>query len=202
MDRLTALALATMILVAIPGPNVALIVGRSLQRGARAGIATTFGTTVGVAIQLLLVIAGIAVLVDVAAAALGVLRWLGVFYLLILAFRYWRQPESDPALPEGRPADREEFGRGALLALANPKTLVFNAAFLPQFVDPSEALLPQLVLLSAVYLGVLFAGDCLWAMLANSARKWFGRYSRFQNRLSAMFLAAAGIALAYSRRAG
>jgi len=201
IEQIAALALATLVLVSIPGPNVALIVGRSLQHGVRAGIVTTFGTTIGVALQLLLVLAGISAAVEAAASVLTILRWLGVLYLFYLAFSHWRRPPSPVDVPEMTPA-RVDIGRGIGLALMNPKVLIFNAAFLPQFVDADQAVGLQLAILGSVYLGVLFAGDALWALFAASARRWLGKYSIFRNKLSAVFYAGAGIGLALARRAG
>lgn len=198
MEQILVLAVATAVLVMIPGPNVALIVGRSLQHGIRAGIATTVGTTIGVALQLVLVFAGIAALIEQLASALTVLRWAGVFYLLWLAVMHWRQPADELQVPDIVPA-RVDIGRGVLLAAINPKVLVFNAAFLPQFVDPARDTASQFAVLCAVYLSVLFIGDSLWAIFAASARHWFARFSRVRHRLSAIFFAGAGIGLALAR---
>ena len=78
MDMLVALIVATSILVIIPGPNVALIVANSLQHGFRMGAMTALGTTVGVALQLAIVVGGMAALVELAAGALTWIRWAGV----------------------------------------------------------------------------------------------------------------------------
>jgi threonine/homoserine/homoserine lactone efflux protein len=90
VDKLIALSLATLILVAIPGPNVALIVANSVRWGFRAGATTVFGTTLGVAVQLAIVVLGMAALVELAADALSWVRWLGVAYLLWLGIKTWR----------------------------------------------------------------------------------------------------------------
>ena len=71
MENIVALVLATVVLVAIPGPNVAIIVAKSIQQGFRAGITATLGTTTGVAAQLLLTIFGVAAIVESAASALA-----------------------------------------------------------------------------------------------------------------------------------
>jgi threonine/homoserine/homoserine lactone efflux protein len=195
MDTLVALAIATSILVIIPGPNVALIVANSLQYDFRTGVATVLGTTAGVAFQLAFVVAGMAILIEFAAEALNWIRWAGVVYLIWLGIRTWRKPADDLLQVKAAP---RVFWRGCLLAAINPKTLLFNAAFLPQFVGDGS--LNQFALVSAVFLSVLFLGDVGWALFASSARRLLTRHSGWQNRISGAFLTAAGIGLALSRR--
>ena len=193
MNSLYALVVATAVLVLIPGPNVALIVANSIRFGFRAGVATVVGTTAGLAIQLALVVAGLAVVVQFAAEALSWIRWAGVAYLVWLGVRTWRAPASD--LSEVRPA-KVLFWRGCLLAAVNPKTLLFNAAFIPQFTGGAAS--PATV--AAVFLAVVFIGDLLWAGFASSAHRLLSRYAGWRNRLTGAFLTAAGIGLALSRR--
>lgn len=196
MDTLVALIVATSILVIIPGPNVALIVANSLQHGFRMGAMTALGTTVGVALQLAFVVGGMAALVELAAGALIWIRWAGVIYLVWLGIRTWRKPAAD--LEKIAPAP-VIFLRGCMLAAVNPKTLLFNAAFIPQFVGTGAA--SQFALVSAVFLGVLFLGDLAWALFASSARLFLTRYARLRNKITGVFLTTAGIGLALARRA-
>jgi len=181
----------------IPGPNVALIVANSLKYGFRMGIHTVLGTTVGVGLQLALVVLGLAAIVEVAAEALLWVKWTGVAYLVYLGIRTWREPADDLSKIEAAPA---MFWRGCLVAVLNPKTLLFNAAFIPQFVAAADATASQLTVVSSVFLAVLFVGDVLWAAFASSARRVLARYATMRNRLTGAFLAAAGIGLALSRR--
>lgn len=192
---LLALVVATAILVAIPGPNVALIVANSLGYGLRMGIMTVIGTTAGLALQLALVGVGMVALIEHAAAAMSWVRWLGVVYLVYLGLRTWRAPAED--LAHARPAPMM-FWRGCLLAATNPKTLVFLVAFFPQFMAGGTAL--EVPLFAAVYLAVVFAGDTLWAVFASSARPLLGKFVRLRNRIAGGFLVAAGIGLALARR--
>lgn len=197
MNSLLTLAAATAVLVLIPGPNVALIVANSLKFGFRTGVYTALGTTAGVALQLILVVLGLAAAISIAADALAWIRWAGVVYLIYLGLRTWREPAKDLGKIEAAPA---KFWHGLLIAALNPKTLLFNAAFIPQFVGTAEASLVRLCLVAAVFLIVLLVGDVLWAAFANSARNVLGRYTNLRNRLTGLFLTAAGIGLALARR--
>ena len=196
MDTLVALIVATSILVIIPGPNVALIVANSLQYGFRMGAMTALGTTVGVALQLAIVVGGMAALMEIAAGALSWIRWAGVIYLVWLGIRTWRKPAAELETVTAAPV---MFLRGCMLAAVNPKTLLFNAAFIPQFVGTGSA--SQFALVGIIFLGVLFLGDLGWALFASSARKLLTRYAHLRNKITGAFLTTAGIGLALARRA-
>jgi len=195
--NLISLGVATAFLVMIPGPNVALIVANSIRYGFRMGGITVLGTTLGVALQLAAVVAGMTALVAAAADALTWIRWAGVVYLVYLGVRTWNEPTRDLSEVVAAPA---VFWRGCLIAAVNPKTLLFNAAFLPQFVVDDAGVGGQLALIAAVFLGVLLLGDMIWAMTASSARPLLDRYGSARNRLTGGFLIAAGVGLALSRR--
>jgi len=196
IENLLALGIATAVLVAIPGPNMALIVANSLRFGLREGAVTVFGTTVGVALQLGLVVLGLVAVIEFAAEVLVWIRWTGVAYLVYLGIRTWRRPADDLGSIDAKPA---VFWRACMIAAINPKTLLFNAAFLPQFL-PAGAGVGHCLMVAAVFLSVLLLGDLLWAASASSARQVLIHYGRLRNRLTGGFLVAAGVGLALSRR--
>src|SRR5690349_14527906 len=122
---------ATALLIATPGPNVALIVGTSLTHGARTGLTAMAGVNIGVMVQLVAVAAGLAWLVELFSRHFDMIRFIGAAYLLFLGVQtLWkaRMPASVQPLSAQR-----AFSRGLAVAFANPKTLIFQAAFLPQF---------------------------------------------------------------------
>ena len=96
-------------------------------------------------------------------------------------------------------ARKAVFWRGCMIAALNPKTLLFNAAFLPQFV-PTIATSMDFLLVAAVFLFVLFMGDVLWVVFASSARRLLAGFAKARNRITGGFLVLAGIGLALSRR--
>ena len=199
MENVIALVAATIVLILIPGPNVALIVANSLRHGMRIGIITSLGTTVGIGLQLLIVVLGMAALIELVADALTWIKWIGVVYLLWIGIRTWNEPASD--LSEIRAqSETRAFWRGVILAVINPKTLLFNAAFLPQFVGNTADASNQLLFLAAVFMTVIIIGDALWAVFAATARNWLGRVGRLHNRISGGFLIGAGVSLALARR--
>jgi len=160
---------------------------------------TVLGTTVGVGIQLALVVVGLAALLEAAAEALHWLKWLGSAYLVYLGIQAWRRAAQPPSDPAPAPGYRAAW-RGALLAVLNPKTLLFNAAFLPQFVGSAVNATSELILISAVYLLVIAAGDTLWALFARSVRDWLRDRGAFRERATGALLVAAGTGLAIATR--
>jgi threonine/homoserine/homoserine lactone efflux protein len=195
--NLVALAAATAILVAIPGPIVGLIVANSVRHGPRVGFVTVMGTTLGNALQLLLVVLGMAALIELAADALSWIRWAGVVYLVYLGIRSWNEPAGELRGADAAPA---VFWRGCAVAVVNPKSLLFNAAFLPQFIAADGGLTGHPAVVAAVFLLVLSIGDALWALFAGSARHLLDRYASVRNRITGGFLVAAGLGLALARR--
>ena len=201
MDTNAALALAAAcaILVAIPGPNVALIIANTIARGFRLGAMTVLGTTIGVALQVTVVVLGLAALLELAASALTWLKWAGVVYLLYLGLMSWRQGVEDlRATVASRKPARNLFLQGLLLASVNPKTLLFNAAFLPQFVS-GHAGSQSLLTAAVIYLGIFFFGDLAWAATARSARPLIMKLGRLRHRLTGCLFVGSGIGLALSR---
>jgi threonine/homoserine/homoserine lactone efflux protein len=199
MSSIIALILATVVLILIPGPNVALIVANSLRHGLKFGLITTLGTTAGIAIQLFLVIAGMAALIELAASALIWIKWLGVAYFVYLGLRTWNEPADDLAQIYAQ-SESGTFWRGFGLAVINPKTLLFNAAFLPQFVGGANGATGELFVLATIFLTVIVIGDALWALFAASARNLLNQYGNLRNKVTGGFLFGAGVGLALSRR--
>ncbi len=198
-ENILALIAATAVLVVFPGPNAALIVANSLRYGYRYGLVTVLGTTLGIGLQLAFVIGGFAVILDLTATALEWIKWLGVAYLVFLGIKTWREPASDlNKVAPGR--GNLTFLRGFGLAVVNPKTLLFNAAFLPQFVGQSMQVSTQLLVLSAIFLITVAIGDSLWVAFAGSARTLFSKVGKLRNRIAGGFLVAAGVGLALARK--
>jgi threonine/homoserine/homoserine lactone efflux protein len=113
--------------------------------------------------------------------------------------RTWFESPADLGKVQA-PGESRAFWRGVLLAVVNPKTLLFNAAFLPQFLSGAGNAGYELFLITGVFLSVIFVGDSLWALFATSARAWLACLGTWRNRITSIFLVGAGAALALSRR--
>ncbi|MFG1344658.1 LysE family translocator [Xanthobacter autotrophicus DSM 431] len=199
-ESLVLFVLASVALGATPGPNVALIVGTSLKHGRRAGILTAMGVNVGLIAQLVLVAAGLTYVVEAFSRNFDLVRYAGAAYLLWLAILQWRS--AGKGLDAPAPSAHAAFGRGLAVAFANPKTLLFHAAFLPQFVTDTAHPGPQIALLAAIFAAIALVGDVLWAVVADKARAALAnRFTRIADRVSAgILLGGAAILLAAGRR--
>ncbi len=181
----------------IPGPNVALIVANSIRYGFRVGAVTVLGTTFGVALQVMTAVVGMAAIIELAAEVLTWIRWAGVIYLIYLGIRTWNTPAEDLGNVKAAPVI---FWRAVMIAAINPKTLLFIAAFLPQFVVLGTGVMGHPATIATVFLAVLLVGDLVWALMADSARQLLDRFATARNRITGGFLVAAGVGLALSRR--
>lgn len=136
---------ATLVLNATPGVDLLLTVTRTLQGGARAGLAAALGINAGCVVHALAAAFGLAALLAASAAAFTAIKWAGAAYLLWLAlgmFRAaWRGAVPAAAAVAGGVAPRSawaDFRAGLLTNLLNPKVALFFLAFLPQFIAPSS----------------------------------------------------------------
>lgn len=192
---------ASALLILMPGPNVALIVANSFAHGPRYALMTVAGTSSAMVIQLALVIAGMTTMMAEMAHWFTVFKWIGVAYLLYIGIQTWRTPPADLSAPADRVTQSyaRVFAQGFLISLTNPKTLIFYAAFFPQFMDAQSPALPQFLLLGGTFLMMAIVSDSLYAVLAGRIRPWLqqGRINALQNRVTGglLVLCAAGVAL-------
>jgi threonine/homoserine/homoserine lactone efflux protein len=192
--------LATALLIATPGPNVALIVGTSLTHGARTGLTAMAGVNIGVMVQLVVVAAGLSWLVELFSRHFDLIRFVGAAYLLLLGMQtLWKARAPVPAQPL---STERAFARGLAVAFANPKTLIFQAAFLPQFLSDGEGRATQLWLLAATFWVITVAGDLVWVLCAARLKAAVsGRAQLIADRVSGgILIAGAAVLLAASRR--
>ncbi|MEU1468067.1 LysE family translocator [Streptomyces sp. NPDC005761] len=178
-DRLLAFAAMSFLLIVIPGPSVLFVIGRALAQGRRAALTTVVGNTVGACLLVVAVALGVGSVVERSVPVFTVLKLAGAAYLMYLGVRAWRQRGSLQAAFTG---ERTEHGglrtawEGFAVGVANPKTMVFFAAVLPQFVDRAQGhVMLQMLLLGLVFNVIALASDSLWGLLAATGRDWFAR---------------------------
>jgi threonine/homoserine/homoserine lactone efflux protein len=178
-DRLLAFAAMSFLLIVVPGPSVLFVIGRALAQGRRAALTSVVGNTLGAYVIVVAVAFGVGALVALSTIAFTVLKLAGAAYLVYLGVKAWRQRGSLPVDVNGDGPVRgslrtlwEGFGVG----VANPKTIVFFAAVLPQFVDPDQGhVVGQMLLLGLIFNCIALASDSVWGLGASVARDWFAR---------------------------
>src|SRR5947207_12704139 len=149
---LAAFVAASLVLAVTPGPAVLYIVTRSLSQGRRAGLASVAGVALGNLGNALGAAAGLAALFAVSSVAFGIVKYAGAAYLVFLGLKALRAvPATAPVGVPPVTDARKIFRDGFVVALLNPKTAIFFAAFLPQFMSPAASALTQSVGLGALF---------------------------------------------------
>jgi threonine/homoserine/homoserine lactone efflux protein len=160
--------LLTFVVVIAPGAGVLYVLGSGLSRGHRAGVFAALGCTVGILPHMTAAILGLAAILHTSAVAFHTLKYLGVVYLLWMAWHTFREHGAlKPQAQAGRASDLQVAARAVLVNSLNPKLSIFFLAFLPQFITKSEAHpLGRMLELSAVFMAmtvVVFIGYGLFA---------------------------------------
>ncbi len=195
-----AFVLASLVLAVTPGPGVLYIVTRTLAQGRAAGLASVAGVALGNLGNALAASLGLAALFALSSLAFAVVKWAGAAYLVWLGVRALRQPPAAAgvAAPAFAPPRLVRIARdGFVVALLNPKTALFFAAFLPQFLpDASAASIARTAMLGALFVAVAAVTDSGYVLLAGAAaRALAGRAARRTEALGRYAAAATYIGL-------
>ena len=182
----------SLVVVLIPGTGALFTVSTGLTHGRRASVFAALGCTAGIVPHLLATVLGLAALLHTSALAFEILKYAGVAYLLYVAVATWRDRSAfrvDAGVSRASAASL--VIKAILLNLLNPKLTIFFLAFLPQFVEPGAAdPLAQLLLLSAVFMGMTFAVFAVYGLLAHAFRRLVIESETVQQWLRRGFAAA------------
>jgi threonine/homoserine/homoserine lactone efflux protein len=189
---------AAALLLAIPGPAVFYIVGRSIGHSRNGGLISALGIGVRTLIHTAAAAVGLSALLVSSATAFSVVKYLGAIYLGIQKFRRDESFDASPDAP--RTTLRRVFAQGIVVNVLNPKTALFFFAFLPQFIDPIRGHVATQIL----SLGILFAcmgtlSDSLWALFSGTVAHHLRgnpRWMRTQRYVSGGMLISLGVATA------
>lgn len=186
-DTWVAFALASTILVIIPGPTILSVISFSITSGRRVVWPLAAGVALGDAVALLGSIVGLGALLSTSAQWFVLVKWLGGLYLIYLGTRMflnsWNKVEASGEITTTmEPTVQTTAGHQSVghkpgkvfwqlfvVTALNPKGMVFFVAFLPQFVDPGAALLPQFLILSITFVVIGTLNAVLYALFASSA---------------------------------
>ncbi|WP_297081439.1 LysE family translocator [uncultured Demequina sp.] len=208
-DTLLAFVALSFVVIVIPGPSVLFIVGRALQHGRREALLSVIGNAGGEVVHAVLVAVGIGAIIAASATAFTVLKIVGGAYLVYLGIQAIRHRRdgldvgADAGVAPAAPS-RRVLAESFVVGVTNPKTLVFVAAVLPQFVDPERGpAWAQILVLGLVFAVIAIISDGAYALLASGARTWFARSPRRIAGVRAAggtMMAALGVALLVTRR--
>jgi len=214
LDLYAAYLVACFVIVIVPGPTVTLIVANSLRHGSRAGLLNVAGTQLGLAVVIAVVGIGLTSVIEAMGHWFDWLRLIGAAYLIWLGWRMLRDEKgSDPSQQPSRISSSVAprgltpsfltpgfFIQGLLVALSNPKTLLFFGAFFPQFIDPRGDHTLQIAIMGLTALAFAAVSDSAYALLSGRAGRLLSRQRvRLLSKVSGGFLIGGGLWLALSR---
>ena len=197
-----AFVAATAVMIALPGPSVLLTVAHSLTFGWRNALSTVGGATAGIAVQLIVAAVGLGSLLHVIAEAFEWLRWAGVIYLIYLGIRQWKSAGEPLEVYASNVSRSNLFLQGLTVTIPNPKSLIFIAAFLPQFLDTTRPVAMQFLIIVPTFLVITYSVTALWAVLAGNAHIFLkgNRSMEKGQKAAGGLMILAGIGLAMARR--
>lgn len=182
-----------------PGADMMFTLAQGLRGGPKAGMAANAGIAVGGLVHTLVAGLGLGALVAAHPMAFDAIRWGGVAYLLYLAVQSLR---AGPLAVHGAVAARSlgrVFADGLVVNLLNPKVILFILAFLPQFVDPARAVLPQFLVLGLVFsLGGFVVNGIVAVFAGGAGQRLAGSavFARWLGRVGAVIFAGLALRLA------
>ncbi len=193
---LLAFAAAACAVIVIPDPTVLLVTSYALSAGMRSALLCIAGVCAGDMLAMTLTFFGLGVVLATSATVFTWLKWLGAAYLLYLGVQLWRARGGQSVFSGA--AERQPWrivGRAFMVNILHPKGLAFYAAFMPQFIAPTRPVLPQMLVLGAIFSGIALLVLLAYALLASRCRQWLvsPRAWRIFNRMGATCLVAAGL---------
>jgi threonine/homoserine/homoserine lactone efflux protein len=180
--QLLGFALASLVLIVIPGPGVLFVVGRALAHGRRTALATALGHAAGNYVVAACVAVGLGSLLQRSVQVFVIVKIVGALYLIWLGVHAIRHRKSlaDAMAVATPPREGWRAARdGAVVGLTNPKAYILFGAILPQFVNRTAGHVPeQMLILALVSVAIGAISDCSWAFAASAVRAWFARSPR------------------------
>lgn len=177
LDTWLAFVAATTVLLLIPGPTILLVLSYAISQGRRVAVSTAAGVAVGDLVAMTASLAGLGAIVLASATLFTALKWAGAVYLVYLGIKMIVSARhTDFALPQTDAiSTRRTFAHAAAVTALNPKSIAFFIAFVPQFIQPGAALLPQFAILIGTFVTMAALNALAYAILAGSLRDRLAR---------------------------
>jgi len=182
-----------------PGPAVLLVVSQGMRRGFASSRRGAAGILTGNAIYFALSAAGLGALLVASKRVFDVLQIVGAAYLVLLGLKMLVMPSRQVDESSRLRGDSGSFVQGLLTQLANPKAIVFFTALLPQFVDPTQPMTMQFVILGTISIMLELPVLLLYGFAADRGRARYRRHAPLFERLAGACIIAAGAKLAAMR---
>ncbi|MES0882378.1 LysE family translocator [Roseibium sp. SCP14] len=203
LELYSAYVVATLIVLAIPGPTIMLVVSYALTQGRKSAVASVMGVGLGDATAATVSLLGLGAILGASATAFAVLKWVGAAYLVWLGIKMWRSRPTALGMHQVAAVPAHKiFWHAYVVTSLNPKGIVFFMAFLPHFIAPQSAVAPQLVLLGSTFvvLGIMNAAFYALAAAAIGQKLRSPSLLRLVNKVGGGFLISAATMTATLQR--
>jgi len=169
--------IAATLIILVPGPSVLFTVARAIAWGRLIAVATVVGNGLGMYLISIAVALGLGPILQHSPLAYHAVQWFGGAYLIYLGYVAIKESavhaEDMRSVTESRPSIAKTIREGFVVGVLNPKSEVFFAAILPQFIDRQRGnLSAHLICLGTIFAVIAITSDSLWGILAGTFRKW------------------------------
>ncbi|MFZ6644872.1 LysE family translocator [Undibacterium sp. TJN25] len=182
---------ASLVTTFSPGPAILLAISNSVAFGPKKALLSSVGNATGIFLVSSAAMAGLGVVLNTSALLFGVFKLAGAAYLIYLGVRQWRSKanifeQQVQVVPAAGEAHAKFFRQGLLVAVTNPKSILFFTALFPQFIKPEVSVPEQFFVLTLTFALCAILAHCFYVLLARRMRGWFSSRRRAQlfNRIS------------------
>lgn len=200
MGLVSAYILAVILVVITPGPTVLMTISNGMSYGVRHAMVTILGNLTMNIIHITLASLGLGLLLTSAAGFFSVVKWVGASYIIYLGLKqiFSKGTFGEVDVKKEVPSAKALYLQGLMVSGTNPKGIVFFAALFPMFINPESAKLPQILLLTVIFL--IINGTCLtlYARFARGIHGYLSQRGKVQwgNRMTGSILVVTGVLLA------
>ncbi len=201
LEQLWLFTSITLIVSASPGPVMLSCMIDAGRYGIVKSFYTMAGASAGNLVLMLLSALGLGLLVEQAEWIFHAIKWIGAAYLVYLGVQLWRTPLQAMEVAARDIRSQHLFSKAFLVAVTNPKGLVYFGALFPQFIDIQQSMSPQFALLTVIFLVIDLIWMAIYALGGRSIMRWLRspEHQRWFNWISGSVLIIAGVALALSK---
>lgn len=194
-----------MLLTASPGPNALLALSHGVKHGVKNTLATICGSLLAFIILMVASLAGLAAIMASSVWLFETVRWLGAAYLIYLGIKMWRSSSQKldvKSIETDGKTKAELFKKGFLVAISNPKIIIFFASFFPQFIDPNYPPIQQMVILGITFVCFELSWQLFYAGGGNKISGWLNtpKRQRMVDQVSGSLFIGAGTLLLLARK--
>ena len=200
LDTLLLYTTVAFFYITSPGPAVLLAVVNGLRSNMKVVAAAAFGNVLGLAVLSTASILGLGTLIKTSALLFMIVKFVGAFYLIYLGYKFLTNRGGlhfDESKIDTNKSTFTYFKEALLVAVTNPKPIIFFTAIFPQFLDISRAIAPQFVIMTTIFLTISFISLCMYGLLAKHSKRWLqrGNVMTWISRATGGLFISIGIAL-------